>query len=62
MRVLLTMMIAGVVLLPYLLLTPDQIPNIYWLMVCKSLLPTFIAGFLIFCGLLELLFIKIQLL
>jgi len=51
-----TLLLCGIVLLPYVLLTPEVISNIYLLMLLKTLIPTFAAGFLIFCGLLEYIF------
>ena len=59
-RILITGLICGVVLLPYLLLKPDTISNIYVLMIFKTFLPTFATGFLLFCGLLEYIFVKIK--
>ena len=49
-------------MLPFLFLGFDQISNSYVLMVCKSLLPTFAAGFVIFCGLFDYIFVKMNLL
>ena len=61
-RLIVTLLIVGVVLLPYLLLTAKTIANIYVLMVFKTLIPTFAAGFVLYCGLLEYLFVKMKLL
>ena len=61
-RILITIVICAIPLLPYHFLTPDVISNIYVLMICKTLVPTFIAGFLLYCGLLELIFMKLNLL
>lgn len=62
MRILITLIICGVVLLPYILLTPESISNIYVLMILKTLVPTFAAGFLLYCGLLEYIFVHMKIL
>ena len=49
-------------MLPYLLLSTDQIANVYGLMVCKAFLPLFVTFFLLFCGLLEQVYLKLQVL
>ena len=61
-RLLVILVVCGIVLLPYVFLTEDQIANTYVLMVFKTLLPTFAAGFLLFCGLFEYLFAKMNVL
>lgn len=61
-RIGITSIICGVVMLPYLLLTGQTISNIYLLMIFKTLLPTFAAGFLLFCGLFEHIFRKLDIL
>ena len=61
-RLVLTLLIMGVILLPYLLLSTDSISNIYVLMLFKTLIPTFAAGFVLYCGLLEWLFLQLKVL
>ena len=61
-RLLVTLLICGVVMLPYLLLSIDSISNIYVLMIIKTLIPTFAAGFILFCGLLEHIFLRMKVL
>ena len=49
-------------MLPYLFLSSKQISNTYVLMILKTLVPTFAAGFVLFCGFFDWLFIKYKLL
>ena len=61
-RTLITLLLVGIVLLPFFLLTVETISNIYVLMIFKTLLPTFAAGFLLFCGALEYIFVHMKIL
>ena len=61
-RFCIALLITAVLMLPYLLLTSDHISNTYILMIFKTLLPTFIVGFVLFCGLLDHIFEKLRIL
>ena len=61
-RLAIVLLLCGIVGLPYLLLSKKAISNIYVLMTFKTLLPSFAAGFLLYCGLFEKIFLRYNLL
>ena len=62
MRALMAGAICAPVMLPFFLLSAKEISNVYALMVLKMFLPTFAASFLLYCGLFEYIFVKIEVL
>ena len=55
-------LLAGVILLPYFLFTQNTIDNQFVLMLVKTLIPTYAAGFTLYSGALEIIFMKMDLL